>query len=322
MKVKLICAVFSLFLLVLPCFSEAGEVQKNDPTMNSEMTQNILDMDLLKDAENIEAKKPFLNHSIELSLMYHYFDYKEDVPGPGKSTETGWLPGIYAGWKYDKKNAVYSKVFFEFSYEDTEYDGTDQSGIIPIKYSHNNPQFLFRGEWDIGYNFAVTKNISLKPYVGYGFRRWSRGDSEWRTVYYESIPLDMGTPKEIYYWHYLPVGVAAEFTVGDKLVIQPNAGLRIMFYGEMKAYLSELNRGYNDPKFELGNKIGWYAEIPITYKFSQTWAIVMKPWYEYSEIGKSDTERLTYNGTTYGYSYEPSSRTHQYGVNVGIVASF
>ncbi|MEN6320136.1 MAG: autotransporter outer membrane beta-barrel domain-containing protein [Syntrophaceae bacterium] len=270
------------------------------------------DMDMLKGEQQTGEKKPFSYQNIELSLMYHYFDYKEDLSN-GKSTEKGWLPGIYLGWNYNKQNAVYSKIFIEFSYGNTEYDGTTQSGTA-ITYSDHNPQYLFRGEWDIGYNFAVTKNVSLKPYVGYGYRRWSRGE--------EHITSTYASYNEIYYWHYFPVGITADIAIGDKLLIQPNAGLRFMFYGKMTAYFSELDSGFNDPSFKLGNKTGWYAEIPVTYKFSQTWAIVMKPWYEYSAIGKSDTETITYYGSTWGYAYEPSSKTNQYGVNLGIVASY
>jgi hypothetical protein len=313
MKTKLMCAFIGLFLLVVPCFSKAAEAQKSDPFMNNEMTQNISDSDVLKDEEKIEAKKPFLNQSFELSFMYHYFDYQEDLPAPHKSTETGWLPGIYAGWKYDKQNAVYSKIFLEYSFGNLTYDGTTTDGT-PVTSSHNNNQSLFRIEFDIGYNIAVSKRISLKPYVGYGYRHWSRGEA-YTTSTYSSY-------NETYYWHYFPVGITADFNIGDKLVIQPNAGLRIMFSGNMSANLSELDPGYNDPKFKLGNKTGWYAEIPVTYKFSQAWAIVMKPWYEYSEIGQSDTVPLTYYGTVYGYAYEPSSKTKQYGVNVGIVANY
>jgi hypothetical protein len=313
MKAKLMCAVISLFLLVLPCFSKAAEAQKNDPFMNNETTQNMPDMDLLKDEEKIKVKKPFSHQSFEFNFMYHYFDYQEDLPAPHKSTEKGWLPGITAGWKYNKNNDVYTKIFIEYSFGNATYDGTTTAGT-PITFSDHNNQALFRFEWDIGYNIAISKSISLKPYVGYGYRNWSRGEANVTATY--------ASYNEKYYWHYFPVGIMADFTIGDKLVIQPNAGLRIMFHGEMSANLSELDPGYNDPKFKLGNKTGWYAEIPVTYKFSQTWAIVMKPWYEYSEIGQSDTVPITYYGTIDGYAYEPSSKTRQYGVNVGVVASY
>ena len=168
---------------------------------------------------------------------------------------------------------------------------------------------------NIGYNFAVTKNISLRPYVGYGYRNWSRGETTLRSNGIYSL-------KERYYWHYLPAGLSAEYNVGDKFFIEPNVGMRWMFFGEMRAYFSEVDSGYNNPEFKLGNTVGWYADIPIRYKFSQYWSVVVKPWYEYSTIGKSDTVARTYHGIVDSYYYEPDSTTHQYGVNVGFVLSY
>jgi len=116
--------------------------------------------------------------------------------------------------------------------------------------------------------------------------------------------------------------VAADINCGKKVVIEPNVGLRIMFYGKMTAYFSELNSAYNDPEFKLGNRIGYYAEVPLRYKFTEFWSVIIKPWYEYSEIGQSDTVDLTTNGIVTDAAYEPSSKTHLYGVNLGVVYSY
>jgi hypothetical protein len=284
MKIKFACALMGLFFLVLSISPAAAEAQKFPA-----------------------------NQNFEISFMYYKFDYKEDLPAPFKSTENGWLPGVYIGWYYNKKNAIYSKVFLEFSYGDTEFDGTTQAGT-PIKFTDDNHQLLFRGEWNIGYNFGITKDISIKPYTGYGYRQWDRG--------YAKVTATYTSYKERYYWHYIPVGIMADFNIGDRLVIEPNVGLRIMFYGKMTAYFSELDPGYNDPEFKLGNKTGWYAEIPLRIKLSQFWSVVVKPWYEYSAIGQSDVEARTYYGALSGYFYEPSSKTNQYGLNVGATFSF
>ncbi|HVO64927.1 MAG TPA: hypothetical protein VMT12_00460 [Syntrophales bacterium] len=311
MKIKFACALIGLLFLIFPGFSAAVETQRD--TVATEKVVETQAKDIVSGEDQSRARSFFANQSFELSFMYYYFDYKEDLPAPFKSTESGWLPGVYIGWYYNKKNAVYSKVFFEFSYGDTEFDGTTQAGT-PIKFKEDNHQFLFRGEWDIGYNFGLTKDISIKPYTGYGFRLWDRGYAK-RTAAYTSY-------KERYYWHYIPVGIMADFNVGDKLSIEPNAGARIMFYGKMTAYFSEVDPGYNDPEFKLGNKVGWYAEIPLKYRLSQSWSIVVKPWYEYSAIGESDVSALTYYGALSGYYYEPTSKTNQYGVNVGVIFSF
>jgi hypothetical protein len=298
MKTKLIFTVIALFLLSSSGFSMADETQKINHFVNKEIS---------------EPRQTFANHHIEFSLMYNYFDYKEDLPAPKKSTEQGWLPGFYLGLDYNKRDDLYSKIFFEFSFGNLKYDGTTQLGT-PIAFTDDNYQFLFRGEWDIGYNFAATKDIAIIPYVGYGYRYWSRGQATVTSTY--------SSYNEKYYWHYIPVGIRADIDISKKLAIEPNVGLRLMFYGRMTAYFTDLDPKYNDPEFKLGNRIGYYAEIPFKYKLSQVWSVVIKPWYEYSEIGQSDTVPVTYNGALNSYAYEPSSRTHQYGLNVGLVFSY
>ncbi len=289
MKAKVLYTVVGIFLLILPGFSSAAEKQAVNPLSSDKIT---------------DTQKNVPNYNLEFALMYWRLDYKEDLPAPKKSTENGWLPGAYLGFSYNKKNDFYSKIFFEFSLGDVEFDGTTQSGT-PIRFSNDNRQSFFRGELNVGYNFAIARNISLKPYTGYGYRQWERGQA--------SVTATYASYREKYYWHYIPVGVAAEFNCGERVVIEPNAGLRIMFYGKMIAYFSELDPTSNDPEFKLGNKIGYYAEVPLRYKFSQSWSVIIKPWYEYSEIGQSDTVDLT---------YEPASKAHLYGVNLGAVYSF
>jgi hypothetical protein len=249
----------------------------------------------------------------DFGFMYWHQDYKEDLPAPLKSTESGWIPGIFLSYEYNKRNAFYLKIFTEFSYGDDTYDGSDQMGN-PLVFSDNNHQFLFRGEIDVGYNFALSKSVAVKPYVGYGYRRWNRGQ--------EAIIQGVATYQERYYWHYIPVGVLVEVNVNDRLTVEPNAGVRYMFYGRATAELSEVDPGFNDPAMKLGNRASYYVEMPIRYKLTNTWSIVLKPWFTYDQIGQSDPADLVYHGTVIGTATEPSSTAQQYGINLGLSAAF
>ncbi len=316
MKGKFTCAVIAILITFLTSgFLAAAEVQSTNPAPDekvkswSEMRQYPNPVSSRRD--------PDLTNRLDFGFMYWYLDYKEDFPPPGKSAEKGWLPGFYLGWDYNKKNAIYAKVLLEFSVGDVTYDGTTQTGT-PISFSDDNHQFFFRGELDLGYNFSVTQNISIKPYTGYGYRRWNRGQTQTRPV----SGINILTLQEDYYWHYIPVGVAADFKINDRFSIEPNAGARFMFYGKMSVEYSDYYPGFNTPDVKLGNRIGYYAEIPLRYKFSKAWAVVLKPWYAYDEIGQSDTVDLTYYGTVVGSLYEPPSTTHQYGVNIGLSVSY
>ena len=95
MKAKLTCCVIGMLTVLLPCFSSAAETQIINPPAHLAIAASP-DSDIVINKEIFEPQKAFANQSFEFGMMYHYFDYKEDV-SPGKSKETGWLPGIFLG---------------------------------------------------------------------------------------------------------------------------------------------------------------------------------------------------------------------------------
>jgi len=250
--------------------------------------------------------------SLQMGLGYHYFDYKEDLAAPLKSTESGWLPSVYMSYDYKKKSSWYTKLYGDYASADITYDGSTQSGT-PISFTDSR-QKLFKFEWDIGYAYEGGNNLLWIPYIGYGYRYWARGQAK-TTSTYTSFEED-------YSWSYIPIGIKFDYNITDKWNIGGTIAVNIMFNGKMKAHASEVLSGVNDPEFDLGNKVGYYAELPLTYKFTSNWAIVGTPWYEYSEIGQSNTVNITYNNKVIGYAYEPASRTYQYGFKLGVSCSF
>ena len=246
-------------------------------------------------------------HNLEFGLMCYHFDYEEDLTPPLKSTEDGWLPGIYLGYVYQKPDDLYTKVFIEFTDADTDYDGTTMAGI-PVTGTTDNT--FFRFEWDIGYTFDTQEGSSLCPYTGYGYRSWMRGLGG-------TAPYD-----EKYTWHYIPIGIKGDLELNDRWSVGANIAARLMFGGEIAIYYSDIDPGYNDPEVDLGDEIGWFFEFPVRYRFDSNWSFVGTPWYEYSEIGKSDETYLTYYGAPVATVYEPASTTHQYGINFGVTYSF
>ena len=246
---------------------------------------------------------------LQFDFRISYFDYKEDLPAPLKSTEKGWLPGGVFGWTRTKPGSVYARTFMEFSGGDIEYDGTTQTGL-PITDSNSN-QLLFRVEGNIGYTFGPG-NLVFSPYTGFGYRFWKRGDSQ--------VVNSVAFVREDYQWMYIPVGIRAVYPFGKQLSVEPNAAVRFMFWGRMTAYLTDI--GYNsDPTFDLGNKPGYFIELPVRYRLGRNWSLSLDPWYEYSAIGQSNTETFVIMPFIMS-AYEPSSRTHQYGFNMGAGYSF
>ena len=250
--------------------------------------------------------------SLDVGLMSEYFDYKEDLNAPLKSTESGWLPGAYLTYTYQKKMNFYTKAHLEYLSGDITFDGTTQGGT-PVSFTDSS-QKLFKLEWDLGYTFNIGGAFQLTPYVGYGYRYWQRGKTK-ITPTYRSY-------EEEYSWSYVPVGIRADYAINSQLSVGGTMAVNIMFNGKMKAKLSQVVAGLNDPDFDLGNKTGFYTELPITYKITRNWAIVGTPWYEYSAIGQSDNANITFGNTVIGYAYEPASKTHQYGFRLGASYTF
>ena len=246
--------------------------------------------------------------SLQIGMTLYRFDYKEDLTLPDKSTEYGWMPGVYLDYTYKKKSTIYAKVFLSYAANEITYDGSN-SADEPVKFDEQKAQ-MFKFETNVGYPISIGKHFMLIPYLGYGFQYWERGENQYL------VEFDTITIKEIYKWHYIPVGVRADFNITNRLNISASAAANFMFYGEMTAYYSYI--GDSDTDFKLGNRIGAYAEIPITYKFTNEFGIVLTPWYEYGAFGRSDWEYIGGGD----FAFEPASRTHKYGANIGLLMSF
>jgi len=163
----------------------------------------------------------------------------------------------------------------------------------------------FKFEGDIGYTIPVGDKSLLIPYIGYGYRYWRRGETE--------IIAGAWFTKEVYTWSYVPVGLKFDYAIDDKWNIGGNIAVHFMFGGKMTAYRSEQYPPSSDLEFDLGNELGYYFEIPVSYRFDKNWSIVGTFWYEYSEIGKSNI--ISISPRAY---WEPASETHQYGFNLGL----
>lgn len=296
------------------------ETNVNDIRIETEdgkvVSRKFNDVDYFIKENDVNAKEVSpagqTSSTFQIGFTYFNFDYKEDIDGPGKSTEYGWLPGVYFDYTFKRKSSVYAKVFLKYAAANITYDGSaesDEGDVYPLK-DENQAAQMFKFETNIGYAIPIGRDFLIIPYLGYGYQWWKRGEN--RLIYMVSTDEFAASIEEVYRWHYIPVGIKAEYNITDKLNVAASAAANFMFYGEMAAKLSYI--GGPDTDFTLGNRIGFYTEIPITYKFTRNMGISATPWYEHSAFGKSDVK--------YGAVYEPSSRTDKYGFNLGFFFSF
>jgi hypothetical protein len=296
------CTIRALlpFLALLPLAAAAAETPAPEPSPTVAQPAT---------AATLEAPGRELQRFFDVALDVSDFNYAEDFPPPGKSTENGILPSIFFFYREQHgESSSYWTLGFEFSPGGTHYDGTTQGpDYTPIQQNTAN-QFL-RAEFD--YGLAVTP--WLKPYVGLGGRYWIRGAS--------TVINGVASPSEHYAWLYLPLGLRYEGRSG-LWSFAADVSLRWMFLGSIAVEFSEIDSSYEDSSGSLGGAVGGRAELPIRRQFSEHYSAQLVPWFEYSAIGKGSVFDIIQNGSVTDQGYEPASRTYQFGARAGVVYEF
>ncbi len=261
-----------------------------------------------------EAKPPAVAVSaaetqVAAGVNYHSFDYREELRAPFKSTEKANFFSPFVKLKVPLPNLGAS--FLSFSGElsgnvNSQFDGTTQTGVA---VTDTNVLSFSEVEGSFFWNFAPE----LFFQAGLGYHYWNRflsGGSGYR---------------EIYTWYYLPLGILYQHKVSDQVRIGVDVTYRLMFQGEIKVIFSETVSTGEDSTMTLGSRPGYKIQFPIEYSFAgSSLGYVFTPWYEAFEIGESDYK---YNSTptssgVLGYIQEPSSKTQQYGLTMGLTARF
>ncbi len=247
------------------------------------------------------------DHSLEGSLKYFYFDYKEiNEPDTHKSKESGLLPGIRIGYGYQGvANPLYGRLFLEYIRGDSDYDGATQIGV-PFKADTKNKFWNWEGNIGLTRKHRIEEfPVDLTLYTGLGYRYWNRG-------------LGGANPySEEYTWKFVPVGLRGAFPITAKWSGAIDVALWFMFAGDIQVNLSEANSNYNNPRKDLGNKLGWKIEAPFNYRLYDRWSMEVIPYYENYAFGHSDIFQITFGGAPFGFGFEPDSRTNQYGLRLG-----
>ncbi len=259
-----------------------------------------------------DPKKDFIEQRFVIP-GYSYFDYKEILPAPSKSTEHGWIPSL--GFEYraaDPSNTWRFATLGQIGFGETVYDGS-VSNIVTKTVTptiDKTSNFFLTLETSAGRAFQVGRT-EWTPYVGAGVHSWNR---------------KLGGPSpyyETYSWAYFPVGLRMHQSVNSQWEWTLDASYRIMAFGNIELDPQLFGEAIN---LSLGNRPGWKVSAPITYHPASNFSISVLPWYHYSEIGKSETKtfRVTFPG--YGTGdvsiYEPASTTHQYGVQAMVMLNY
>jgi hypothetical protein len=250
-------------------------------------------------------------HKVQFAAGIHRFDYQEDVPAPRKSTESGVLPSAMVSYRYD--TGVSQPLFLarmEGSFAvSTQYEGTDQQGKHAV--SGTTPSQFLEVEAELATPALEVRNrLEARAYAGAGYHYWRRGDQA----------TGSGAYREDYQWPLAIAGALIQTHPFSRLGVDLDMSARWQVMGTMKVFLSEIDGELRDATVDLGNRLGFKAQLPMSYEVFRQTSLVFSPWVEFSSIGQSDPVTVSaVDGSSTGMALrEPSSRTIQYGSLLGV----
>jgi len=240
-----------------------------------------------------------------------FLDYTEKENGATLDRDHGWLPGVDSGLFLTERNWVL-RFQGKWAYtNNATYNGQTDTRV-PLNFDHEY-ETIWTIEANVGYTFHAP--INFTPYIGLGYRRWSRGKAQRVQAEDGNYVWDY---KEVYKWGYVPVGIILEKPFfKNRFEVELDTAILFPFSQDMTAYLSETDPAYSDVGFDLGWRPGFRIKIPIRWYYTKTAALYISPFYRFWRIGRSNTVEA--NGGSY---YEPRSTTHYYGVSCGLTFQF
>ena len=239
-------------------------------------------------------------------LKFDYAEYNDsDIFLDG---ETGYIPGIVLKRK-QKYQHSYIELVGQAHANTIKYDGQTQGGT-PLQTKSD--ALIIDTFFRFGSYINSARNHS--PYIGLGLRYWLRNIRAGYDINGNAVAGLL----EQYYWNYLLAGYEGSFSVSDDVTAGFDIRSTLMLNAKMDVnFLGYKN--YDNAQVNLGNKFGARFALPIKIKMRRH-ALIVAPYYEIIDIGKSNSVAVTSDGVLTGTSiYEPRSETRNIGINVTVL---
>lgn len=249
--------------------------------------------------------KAALTTSLGLSAMvFNYAEYGDN--GRLLDYEHGVMPGVMADvsrsqgdWFVTGKLNYFSGMVL--------YDGQTQSGMPVITHTDENILDLFL---QVGRRFRPTGHIGYTLYAGVGQHRWNRDIRSTTTV--------QGLT-EYYRWQYAALGAMAILHETNRSRWEMNLRWQRVLDPQLDV---DFRGAFDSLQLALGERAGFYFSVPWARRLSDRSQLVIEPFYERWELGRSANSDLTTQGNVVGAVFEPQSVTNNRGITVSIRTSY
>ena len=243
-------------------------------------------------------------------MQFNYDEYNDN--NVFLDGESGFIPGVVLTRKQSHAN-YYSEWVGQLYGNTIEYDGQTQSGT---SLTTRSDAVIFDTHFKLGIQFSEVQDHGV--YAGLGYRYWMRNIRSGHDIYGNPVAGLL----EHYYWLYGLLGYTANYTVNKNVKVgfdirhtqMINAKMDIDFLGYC---------GYDNASVNLGNESGTRFAVPFQIKMNNS-SLIVSPYYEIIDIGKSNTILLTRNGSLvdcdsnghYDGALEPRSETRNVGIEI------
>lgn len=246
------------------------------------------------------------------------FGYKEfSDTGAMLDRELGPVPGMM--FKLDSYHDRWL-LGGEFSYYGggVTYQGQTNTGV-PIETTTNETiiDMAVRSErWEV-----LGNGMDYGLYLGGGYHHWIRDITSTST----SSGAAVGGLYEVYQWLHGFVG--AKFTLDDSSDSQWVFDARLTRHVFPRISV-DFNGQYDKVTMPLNARWGLRLAVPYRYSLDKTTGVVAEPFIERYELGRSNDSTLTnagvpvMSGGAPATTFEPNSRTQNFGLHLGISHHF
>lgn len=246
----------------------------------------------------------------EMGTEISYFNYEE----PGVMEQDGMFYGIYGSWDVplaeaqpDSEFLTRSVLGFDavFKYGQVDYTSPVSGTLDDI----DDYMFEISGHW--GYQYAISENTVLTPYVGLGYRYLNDDASGMRT----SVG-HFGYERESNYL-YLPLGVKTDTQLSDTWALGFNVEFDVFLYGKQKSHLEDVSSSLNTLENDQEDGYGLRGSVQLVRR-GETIDFSIEPFVRWWDIDDSTSSVVTCGGTPCALGYEPKNESLDVGIRLGV----